>query len=80
MKKKYVVVTGGAGFIGSNLCKKIIKETKFHIIVIDNYSSGRKSNHIRNKRVIYIKGNTKQINWMLDLYKKKIHSLFHILL
>ncbi len=77
MKKKYVVVTGGAGFIGSNLCKKIIKETKFHIIVIDNYSSGRKSNHIRNKRVIYIKGNTKQINWMLDLYKKKIHSLFH---
>ena len=77
MKKKYVVVTGGAGFIGSNLCKKITKETKFHIIVIDNYSSGRKSNHIHNKRVIYIKGNTKQINGMLDLYKKKIHSLFH---
>ena len=77
MKKKYIVVTGGAGFIGSNLCKKIIKETKFYIIVIDNYSSGRKSNHIHNKRVIYIKGNTKQINGMLDLYKKKIHSLFH---
>ena len=77
MKKKYIVVTGGAGFIGSNLCKKLIKETKFYIIVIDNYSSGRKSNHIHNKRVIYIKGNTKQINGMLDLYKKKIHSLFH---
>ena len=42
MKKKYIIVTGGAGFIGSNLIEYLIKKTKFNIISIDNYSSGRK--------------------------------------
>ena len=39
--KKIIVVTGGAGFVGSNLINLLIKKTKFKIISIDNYSSGK---------------------------------------
>ena len=77
MKKKYIVVTGGAGFIGSNLIKYLINKTKFNIISLDNYSTGRKKNEIKNKRIKYIKSDTKSISKNLNLYKKKIHSLFH---
>ena len=77
MKKKYIVVTGGAGFIGSNLIKYLINKTKFNIISLDNYSTGRKKNEIKNKRIKYIKSDTKSISKNLNLYKKNIHSLFH---
>ena len=60
--KDIIVVTGGAGFVGSNLISLLVKKTKLKIISIDNYSSGKKKNHIRNKRVTYIKENTKNIN------------------
>ena len=40
--KKIIVVTGGAGFVGSNLIEYLIKKTNFRIISIDNYSSGLK--------------------------------------
>ena len=75
--KKIIVVTGGAGFIGSNLIKYLIKNTKFKIISIDNYSSGSKSNHIKNKRVKYISKDTKFISSILKKEKKKIHTIFH---
>ena len=42
MKKNYIVVTGGTGFIGSNLIKYLINKTKFNIISLDNYSTGSK--------------------------------------
>ena len=51
--------------------------TNKNIISIDNYSSGSKKNHINNKRVSYIKGNTKQISKILFKKKKSIHSIFH---
>ena len=57
--KKIIIVTGGAGFVGSNLIEFFINKTKFKIISIDNYSSGSKKNHIKNKRVKYIAGDTK---------------------
>ena len=74
--KKIIVVTGGAGFIGSNLIKVLIEKTKFKILSLDNYSSGVRKNHIKNKRIKYIKGDTKNI---LQLVKdpKKINSIFH---
>ena len=75
--KKIIIVTGGAGFVGSNLIELLIKKTKFNIISLDNYSSGNTKNHILNKRVKYLKGDTKNINKYLNKYKKKIHSLFH---
>ena len=54
--KKKIIITGGAGFVGTNLIKLLLKKTKYNILSIDNYSSGKRSNHIKNNRVKYIKG------------------------
>ncbi len=75
--KKILAVTGGAGFVGSNLIEFLLKKTNLTIISIDNYSTGKKNNQINNPRVSYIKGNTKDISRILNRYKKNIHSLFH---
>ena len=75
--KNTIVVTGGAGFIGSNLISYLIKRTKFKIISIDNYSTGRKINHIKNKRVIYLRAENSNISRVLKKYKKKISTVFH---
>ena len=76
MKKNFIVVTGGAGFVGSNLVNLLIKKTKYKIISIDNYSSGSRKNHIKSRRIKYIKGDTKNI---FKLLKKpdKIKTIFH---
>ena len=75
--KKYIVVTGGCGFVGTNLVRHLLKKTSYAIISIDDYSSGTKKNHIKNRRVKYIKGHTKDINLLLKKYRSKINSLFH---
>ena len=75
--KNIIVVTGGAGFVGSNLIKFLVKRTNYKIISIDNYSSGNKKNHIKNKKVSYKKSHTKNISVILNRYKKKINSIFH---
>ena len=77
MKKNIIVITGGAGFVGSNLIAFLIKKTNFRLFSLDNYSSGSKKNHIKNSRIKYIKGNTKNISNILKSNKKKIHTLFH---
>ena len=75
--KNLIIVTGGAGFVGSNLIELFLKKTKLKIISIDNYSSGTKKNHIKNSRVQYINSNTAKIENILKKYKKKINTLFH---
>ena len=75
--RNILVVTGGAGFIGSNLISELLKFKKFQILSIDNYSSGFVKNHINNKRVKYLKGSTKNIESLLRNYNSKIHSIFH---
>ena len=75
--RNLLVVTGGAGFIGSNLILELLKFKKFRILSIDNYSSGFTKNHIKSKRVIYLKGNTKNIEILLKSYVNKIHTIFH---
>ena len=77
MKKNIIIVTGGVGFVGSNLISFLVKKTNFKIFSINNYSSGNKKNQLKNKNVRYINGDTKNISLILKKYKKKIHSLFH---
>ena len=77
MKKNIIVVTGGAGFVGSNLIELLIKKTKYQIISVDNYSSGSKSNHIKNQKIKYLKGNTKNLSKILNPFKRRILSIFH---
>jgi UDP-glucose 4-epimerase len=76
MNKKLIVVTGGSGFIGSNLIKFLLKKTNFNLLSIDNYSSGSKQNHIRNKRVKYLKADTSDINKIIK-NPNKIECVFH---
>ena len=75
--KKIIVVTGGAGFVGSNLIEHFIKKTKFKLISLDNYSSGTKKNHIRSSRVKYLNNDTKNIKKILKNYTNNINSIFH---
>jgi UDP-glucose 4-epimerase len=75
--RNILVVTGGAGFIGSNLISELLNFKQFKIISVDNYSSGLSKNHIKNKRIKYLNGNTKNIEILLKSYVGKIHSIFH---
>jgi UDP-glucose 4-epimerase len=75
--KNILVVTGGAGFIGSNLIFELLKFKNFRVLSVDNYSSGLSKNHINNKRVKYLKGSTKNIENLLRNYDGKIHTIFH---
>ncbi|MAJ64438.1 MAG: ADP-L-glycero-D-manno-heptose-6-epimerase [Alphaproteobacteria bacterium] len=75
--KKFILVTGGAGFVGSNLIEIFLKKTKFKILSLDNYSSGTKKNHFHDNRVKYYKGNTIDISKIFNKYKNNIHSVFH---
>jgi len=75
--KNLIIVTGGAGFVGSNLIAFFLKKTKYKIISLDNYSTGSKKNHILNKRVKYIKGDTLNIEKILKSHRMRIVSVFH---
>ena len=75
MSSKKIVITGGAGFVGTNLIKLLLKKTNFKLISIDDYSSSTRKNHIKNSRVKYIRAHTKNISTVLS--PKQIHSIFH---
>ena len=75
--KNILIITGGAGFVGSNLIELLLQKTNKNIISLDNYSSGVKKNHVLSNRVKYIRGNTININTIFSKYKNKIDSIFH---
>jgi UDP-glucose 4-epimerase len=68
-----VLVTGGAGFIGSHLCEELVKNTDNSIYSLDNYSTGMKENHIEG--VVYIQGETKDIDNLIDCNPDIIYHL-----
>ena len=76
MGKNTIIVTGGAGFVGSNLLRFLLLKTKYNIISLDNYSSGSKKNHLKNSRIKYLTGETKDIKKLISK-PKNIHSVFH---
>jgi len=76
MKKNIIVITGGAGFVGTNLITLLLKKTKYRLISIDNYSSGSKRNHIKSNRLKYINANTTRISRVIK-NPQKINSIFH---
>ena len=76
VSKNKIVVTGGAGFVGTNLIRLLLLKTKLKIISIDDYSSGSKKNHIKNSRIKYVRGNTKNI-FKLIRKPNEIKSVFH---
>ena len=76
MFKKKIIVTGGAGFVGTNLIKLLLDKTNYYIISLDNYSSGTKRNHIKNNRVKYIKGKTTDIEKIIKK-PNEINTIFH---
>jgi UDP-glucose 4-epimerase len=76
MPNNKIIVTGGAGFVGTNLIKLLLKKTNFKIVSLDNYSSGTKKNHIKNSRVKYIKGETADIEKIIKK-PNEINTIFH---
>ena len=78
--KNILVVTGGAGFVGSNLIEELIKFKKYTVISLDNYSSGSERNHVKNPKIKYLKGDTKKISYILTkqqnpyVYHKKNYN------
>ena len=75
--KNLIVVTGGAGFVGSNLIERLLTETDKKIISLDNYSTGKIENQLISKRIKYLKGNTKDIKKILNKFRKNINCIFH---
>tara|TARA_Y100000992_G_C21273277_1_gene498265 strand:+ start:296 stop:1165 length:870 start_codon:yes stop_codon:yes gene_type:complete len=68
-----ILVTGGAGFIGSHLCERLSQDPNNIIFSLDDYSTGSKENHV--KKVNYIKGHTKDIEKLIDF---EVNTVFHL--
>lgn len=70
---KKILVTGGAGFIGSHLCQRLSKNKSYQVYSLDNYSTGVEENHVPN--VTYIKGETRDIRTVVNFSPDYIYHL-----
>ena len=70
---KKILVTGGAGFIGSHLCECLSKDPLNRVVSLDNYSTGSKANHVAD--VEYIRGETKDIDSLITFSPDIIYHL-----
>jgi UDP-glucose 4-epimerase len=71
--KRRILVTGGAGFIGSNLCERLVENEKNEVYSLDNYFTGSEKNHIEG--VKYIKGSTAEVSELIDFAPDVIYHL-----
>ena len=71
--RRRILVTGGAGFVGSHLCERLAKDANNDIYSLDNYFTGSEANHVDN--VTYIKGNTKDIAALIDFNPDMVYHL-----
>ncbi len=74
LKNKKIVITGAAGFIGSNLCERLVKDNE--IVGIDNYFTGSKNNHVDG--VTYIESNAENIENVLAELNFKPDIVYHL--
>ncbi len=72
MRKK-ILVTGGAGFVGSHLCERLSSNPNYEVYSLDNYFTGSKSNHVPN--VTYIEGNTADIVTLITFTPDMVYHL-----
>ena len=73
MNKKKILVTGGAGFVGSHLCERLAINVKNEVYSLDNYFTGLESNHVEN--VTYIKGNSIEISKLISFTPDIVYHL-----
>lgn len=71
--KKTILVTGGAGFVGSNLIERLVKNPSYQVISLDNYFTGKKENHIAGAE--YREGHTKDIEKIIP---EKVDLVYHL--
>jgi UDP-glucose 4-epimerase len=73
MNRKKILVTGGAGFVGSHLCEKLAQNEENDVYGLDNYFTGSEANHVAN--VTYIKGSTSDIEKLVKFSPDVIYHL-----
>jgi UDP-glucose 4-epimerase len=73
MRQKKILVTGGAGFVGSHLCERLAQDPNNKVTSLDNYFTGSEANHVPN--VSYIKGNTVDIAKLIDFTPDMVYHL-----
>ena len=71
--KKIILVTGGAGFVGSHLCERLAQDEKNDVYSLDNYSMGSVNNHVNN--VTYIEGSTTDIEELITFSPDMVYHL-----
>lgn len=71
--KKRILVTGGAGFVGTHLCERLVQNPDNDVVSLDNYFTGCKENHVEGVR--YIAGNTAEIDKLVDFAPDYIYHL-----
>ena len=71
-----ILVTGGAGYIGSHIIEELVK-TKARIVIIDNLETGYKK--LINKKAIFVKGDIKNLKYLSKIiFKYRINSIIHL--
>lgn len=70
---KKVLVTGGAGFVGSHLCETLVSKGIYEVFSLDNYFTGRRENHIEG--VTYIEGSSQDIFELIHFTPDLIYHL-----